>query len=329
MKHAVLFFTQSGEKVAAAVREGLDAVVYDKGKESVAEFVKNNWEHCESFLFIGAAGIAVRLIAPFIRAKDEDPAVIVIDDMGKNVIPILSGHLGGANRLGRAIAQKIGAACILTTGTDIHGAFAVDTWAGENGCVIGNIQNIKHVSGALLRGETVGFYSDFEFEGSLPENVQEGMFPHGICLSLTESKRPFPITLNVIPKIVTIGAGCRKGTDSTAFERFICDMLFDCDISLKAVKKMATIDRKQEEKAILDFCRKFSIELETFTGDELMRQKGEFAASEFVKRIVGADNVCERSAWACEQGEKVYLKRKTARAGMTAAIVAEVRRFGF
>ena len=103
--------------------------------------------------------------------KAYDPAVIVIDEQGKFVIPLLSGHLGGANKIAEILAQGLQAVPVLTTATDGRQVFAVDTWAKAHSCAVLEPHYIKYVSGALLRGETVGVRSDFPIEGLLPARI--------------------------------------------------------------------------------------------------------------------------------------------------------------
>ena len=106
-------------------------------------------------LFVGACGIAVRTMAPFVQDKLTDSAVLVMDEKGKYVIPILSGHVGGANALAKKIAERIGAEAVLTTATDVEGLFSVDAFAVEHGLRIVNRDGIRRVSAKLLRGERV------------------------------------------------------------------------------------------------------------------------------------------------------------------------------
>ena len=130
--------------------------------EIVAEwFMKSA---ADAIIFVGATGIAVRAIAPFIRGKSVDPAVLVIDEAGRYVISLLSGHLGGANALARTAASLIEAEPIITTATDAESAFAVDTFAKENGFLLTDLRKAKEVSAKVLRGEKLRIYSDIPME---------------------------------------------------------------------------------------------------------------------------------------------------------------------
>ena len=118
----------------------------------------------DAIIFVGATGIAARAIAPFIRGKSVDPAVLVIDEAGRYVIALLSGHLGGANALARTAASLIEAEPVITTATDTESAFAVDTFAKENGFLLTDLRKAKAVSAKVLRGEKLRIYSDIPME---------------------------------------------------------------------------------------------------------------------------------------------------------------------
>ena len=104
----------------------------------------------DALIFVGACGIAVREIAPYVKSKKTDPAVLCIDEAGRFVIPLLSGHIGGANALAVELAEKLGATAVVTTATDVRGKFSVDAWAARHGCVISDMGLAKAVSAAIL-----------------------------------------------------------------------------------------------------------------------------------------------------------------------------------
>ena len=136
----------------------------------------------DGLIFIGACGIAVRAIAPYIRDKKTDPAVLAADEKGRFVIPLLSGHLGGANELAERLAaglakSGIPAQAVLTTATDVNRRFAVDVFAKEHGLVLDQMKLAKEISAAVLAGEPVGLFSDFPFSGPVPE----GLYKDRIC----------------------------------------------------------------------------------------------------------------------------------------------------
>lgn len=331
MKIGLLYFTQNGKLIANKLskNEDIEYTIYDKKKQSAKEFVKECFL-LDGIIFVGAVGIAVRLISPYITKKDVDPAVIVIDELGKYVIPILSGHIGGANELALSISDKLSATPVITTATDINNVFAVDVWSKNSNYVIDDISMIKYVSSALLRGEEVSLKSDFEIENELPKGVKKNKNLNiGLMVSLNENKKPFEKTLNVIPKIITIGVGCRKNTDINAFEEYIKATLREQNISLKAVKSIASIDLKKDEDCIISFSEKYNIPFNSYTAQELSTVCGNFSSSQFVKKITGVDNVCERSAMYNNQKNGYLILKKQSKDGMTIAISSEKWRCKF
>ncbi len=319
---ALISLTSKGKALAEVIiakgKERYTFDVYEKEKESLKDFVKREFYDCYGLIFISAAGIAVRYIAPYIVSKDKDPAVVVIDDCGKNAISLLSGHLGGGNRLTLEIADIIGANPVITTATDINEKFAVDVWSKDAGCEIADIHKIKYISSSLLEGRDVGLVSDFDIKGAIPKGLVLGTEAKtGISVSLDESKEPFEKTLTAVPKIVTLGVGCRKNTDSKVFEERILEMLDANRISIKSIEKVVSIDLKKKEKCILDFCRKYDMEFETFSAEELMSIEGDFDSSEFVRKTTGCDNVCERSC-VFSSGGSLIMKKNGAK-GVTCA----------
>lgn len=270
----------------------------------------------DALIFVGASGIAVRAIAPHVRDKFSDPAVVSVDEAGRFVVPLLSGHVGGANELARDIAVITGGQAAVSTATDVNGLFAVDEWAARHGFAILERSIAKEISAALLDGRPVGFRSDFELDEK-PSGVTEGAADIGFVVSLDDSAMPFPRTLHLVPRVATVGVGCRKGTDPSALEQAVADALAEANVSAKAVTAIASIDVKKDELAIFELASKMGWSPVFYTADELAAVPGEFSSSDFVKRTVGVDNVCERAA--CASGGELVLG-KQAGGGITVAI---------
>ena len=130
------------------------------------------FEQVDCIIFIGACGIAVRTIAPFLRSKTSDPAVLVIDEMGQFVISLISGHIGGANEFALEVASRIGAVPVITTASDVNGKIAVDVFAKKNNLAIGSMQSAKKIAAAILRGEDVGVCCTGRIEGKIPAELR-------------------------------------------------------------------------------------------------------------------------------------------------------------
>jgi len=279
----------------------------------------------DALIFIGACGIAVRAIAPYIRSKTTDPAVVVIDDQGKYVIPILSGHIGGANRLAEKIAQLLGAAAVITTATDGAGKFSSDAWAAQNNCAISSMNVAKEVSAAILKKD-IPVVSDHKLPSSLPQGLVYGERGEiGIYIGIHE-KTPFKTTLRLIPRILVLGIGCRKGTSEEHILSAIKTVFKDNSLDIKAIGKVASIDVKKGEEGLLSCAKELKAELVFYTSDELNALDGDFGESDFVKKTVGTGNVCERSAVLA--GGKLIV-RKTMMNGVTVAVAEKDWRIEF
>lgn len=277
-------------------------------------------------IFVGSCGIAVREIAPHVRDKRTDPAVICIDELGRFVISLLSGHIGGANDMALYIADQLGAAPVITTATDINNRFSVDAWAAKQGFVIDSIHRAKTVSAAILERE-IPLSCDFPIMTDYPNGVISGESGDlGICISW-QKKTPFEQTLRLIPKVLHLGIGCRKGTTDVAIHDAVQLVLAQNNIDVRAIKCVASIDLKADEAGLLKYCKDHGLSSIFYTAAELQKVPGEFTPSEFVQSITGVDNVCERAALI---GAEKLIVKKTALNGVTVAIAAETLevRFG-
>lgn len=269
----------------------------------------------EALIFVSSCGIAVRSIAPNLKSKTEDPAVVVADETGRFVISLLSGHIGGANALTERLAEAIGAEAVITTATDRNGRFSADSWAKEKGFAISDMEKAKLVSAAILEGD-VPIKSDFELKGGLPAGLTEGGGETGVYLTY-RTDEPFKNTLRLIPKCLVLGLGCRRGAAKEAIENAVKNTLEENGLDMRAVKSLASIDLKKDEAGLLEFCREAGIPAVFYSADRLNGVQGAFSSSEFVKNVTGVDCVCERAAMA---GADELIVKKTAADGVTCAV---------
>lgn len=286
------------------------------GRES---FYGERFRQSDVLIFVGACGIAVRKIAPYVRDKRTDPAVLCVDELGTFVISLLSGHIGGANDLTHQVAAALGATPVVTTATDIHRKFSVDAWAARKGLVIGDMGLAKKISARILEAE-VPLKSDFPVTGGYPGGVVAGDGGDlGICISF-RTEDPFDETLHLIPRCLHLGIGCRRGTPEEAIRQTVTRVLEQNGIDPRAVKAVASIDLKAQEPGLLQYCEGLGI-VPAFYGAEQLRQvPGAFTPSPFVQSVTGVDNVCERAALL---GADRLIIKKTAMGGVTVAVAAE------
>ena len=236
MKIAIASFTRNGcvwnQKLCAALKKhSCEGYALEKyGKEagipaiapSLPAWTERMFQEMDAILFIGACGIAVRSIAPYVKSKKTDPAVLCMDEQGKFVISLLSGHIGGANELTEEVAVVTGAVPVITTATDVNHKFAVDVFAVKNHCEICEMELAKEAAALLVDGKTVGFCSRFPVEGTKPEELipEEAAKPSmGICITTSEEDSPYERTLHLIPKVITVGIGCKKNTPAAGLKK--------------------------------------------------------------------------------------------------------------
>ncbi len=254
---------------------------------SLTEWAGRYFHEAGALIFVGACGIAVRAVAPHVESKLSDPAVIVIDEAGKFVVPVLSGHVGGANDLARRIAGFLEAHAVITTATDVNNLPAVDEWAVRNDCAVENPEAVKTLSGALLEGERVG-----------------------VAVTCDEAVSPFPVTLWLRPRVLVLGAGCNRGVDPEEFESCAVDFLKGAGVSVLSLKALASIDLKKDEPAMKIFAQRHGIAFRTFGAGELQAVRGHFTSSERVRKFTGTDNVCERACVLAAGEGAVLLRNK-------------------
>ena len=326
---AFVSFTKRGAELAERLQKALGGET--ASGVTLSAWTADNFPVRRALVYVGAVGIAVRAIAPYLRSKATDPAVIAVDERGLFVVPLASGHLGGANDLARQIASLTGGTAVVTTATDINGVFAVDAWARRQDCVVIQPSGIKSVSAKLLDGGTVRLFTAFPIAGTVPDGVEivdadgaeaSETAPESADIWLDVRRHP---PLSLAPKALVLGVGCRRGIARETLERRFSALCEDCDLWPQAFSAAATIDLKADESGLLDFCAAHGWDLRCFGADELRNMQGTFTASAFVERRTGVDNVCERAAVALSQGD--LLVRKRAGEGVTFAVAQRRMRF--
>jgi len=314
----IILYTKCSTITDKETLEGIQCV-----ETGIGEWAKAQLEKKHTLLFIGACGIAVRAIAPCVANKLSDSPVLVMDENGQYVIPILSGHVGGANELAVQIGEVFGAIPVITTATDLNGKFAVDMFAKKNGFRIMNKEGIAKVSSKVLVGKevTVWIEDGHTAVGNLPEGIKAVTGESektDIVITTEEPKNGEALWLR--PTEYVIGMGCRRGKEEASIEKLIEKSLRELGISADRIYALTSIDKKKDEEGFLTWSRKARVPFLTFSAEQLEAQKGDFCTSAFVKEQVGVDNVCERAAVkaAGEHGKLVY--KKHAEDGMTIAI---------
>ena len=330
---AFLAFTDRGEALAEKLAGVLGGETARAGRDlDLGTWTEAAFREKRALIYVGAVGIAVRAIAPFLRHKAEDPAVLAVDETGRYVIPLLSGHLGGANALARKLAAVTGGEAVITTATDLHGVFAVDLWAKKQNMTVRQPARIRTVSAKLLAGQMILLDCRWKIHGAEPEKVRrlqnDGI--REVASSDTECTDADVLVdyhdavcsgLQLVPRILHLGVGCRKGTSAEVLEAGLERFCRERGILPEAIRSAASIDLKSGEKGLLRFCREHDWPIRFYTADELRRAEGHFSGSEFVRSVAGVDNVCERAA-VLRSGGKLT-ETKYAQNGVTFALAEE------
>lgn len=309
---------------------------------SLSEWTGEQMAAHRTLVFIGACGIAVRAIAPWITDKLHDSPVIVMDEQGQHVIPLLSGHVGGANELALRLSEAIGAIPVITTATDLHSSFAVDLFAKKNDLWIYNKEGIAKVSAKVLAGSEITMCvrtGHLETCENLPDGIRLCEYPpeepvdvlvtENHSVSDTVERDSLKAQLILHPKKYVLGVGCKKETDSAKLEDYLQSILEQQGISIEEIAALASIDVKKDEACLLKFSEKHRIPFRTYSAQKLQAVPGEFHGSAFVKNTVGVDNVCERAAiCAAGDGGRLMLSKQV-NDGMTVAIVEKIWKVAF
>lgn len=373
MKLAIISFTENGIKLSQTVAKrlsGRKVTLYTKCsrytaedlkvqrvKESLQVWTAQRMAEGDALLFIGACGIAVRAIAPNLTDKLHDVPVLVMDEEGQYVIPILSGHVGGANELARELSDLIDARPVITTATDVQKKFAVDLFAKRNHLEIMNKDGIAKVSTKALAGEQLTIAvraqniecyhpkfcevceEDFT-EAENPLLREASMHKHDwkVCgveppLRLVPYVKNQPVDIVVSempdnknaliwlrPRRYVVGMGCRKNKDTEELLAFYQETLEQAMVEPGEVYALASIEKKKDEPGLLAISERMRIPFFTYTAEELNRVGACVHSSEFVKAQVGVDNVCERAALAGCGANGTLIYEKQAFDGMTIAI---------
>jgi cobalt-precorrin 5A hydrolase len=341
MKTAVIAITKHGQAIArklegdryisAKFRTEEPASYFDKPiKELTAEI----WPQYEALVYVVSLGAVVRTIAPYLKDKHVDPAVIVVDDKAQYAISVLSGHVGGANDLTEKIALILGAKAVITTASDVGKTIPVDILGRELGWTTERNENITKVSAAVVNEEPIAFVQEtgektwWKRETPLPKNIQITTLDDAknskAVLLVTDRLIEDPILERAVvyrPKSLVLGIGCDRGITCEQLEEFVQGTLREHRLSFKSVRNVATVDVKRDEVGLQEFCRKHKFDLVCYTSDQLKEIKAP-NPSATVEKYVGTPGVSEPAAMLSSGGDLIVPKQKTS---MMTLAVARVR----
>ena len=347
MRTAIIAITRNGAQLGARLKDdlaggelhvlrkhggsaGKGACLFDG---ELKELVARLWPEVKGFVFIMAAGIVVRLIAPHLVGKDTDPAVVVMDDAGRFSISLLSGHLGGANELACRCAFVTGACEVITTATDANCLPSFDMLAKEAGWGIDDLSRVKVLNALLLEGEEIavvdhtgGVRPFFHGKGRLSfhetfiEALQSGAKGY---LFVTNRHLPPQVVNNRLlvlrPRNLVLGVGCNSGTSADEIEQVVCSQLKRLFLSINSVRCIGTAEAKREEPGLLAFAEKYGLTVNFYGSDQLNQVDVPSEPSVHSMRAIGATGVAEPAALLAA-GDGHLLLKKVKVGNMTLAI---------
>ncbi|RUA03172.1 MAG: cobalamin biosynthesis protein CbiG [Deltaproteobacteria bacterium] len=308
----ILFYTRRLEGQAATGGKCVDRL---------GPAVSREFNRFSGHLFIMSTGIVVRTVAPLLIHKTTDPAVVVIDDKGQFVISLLSGHIGGANRLARDVAAIFGATPVITTATDVNRKPAIDVIATEKGLKIENPAAIKTVNMALLLDEPVVVHDPSRWledllPGAVPfsriEADEAGSVPTAGVFVDDVTADPPPRMLVLRPPSLVAGIGCNRYTPKEEIRDLLFGTLGRFGLAPDSICGIATIDLKSDEAGLVALAADFDVPLTVFSKDELNQVPDVPTPSVMVEKHVGVKSVCEAAAiLASRNGQLIVPKQNT------------------
>lgn len=333
MKIAILSVSMKGNDLAEFLKEELSndstIMAVNHFHKNIKSAISNVFEEYDVIIAIMASGIIIRSISPYIDSKISDPAVLNIDDNGRFVISMLSGHIGGANKFTHKIASIIGAIPVITTSTDVNNRLGIDTLAKDLYFSIDNYKKILPINKAILEGNEITFKlnkrSDFSFlYDYINNNTLEIDVFVDFCdeIPLDEINVVFKDdTLKLKKQRIVVGVGCKKGKSKDEIEKGLLKALDSLDLNLNRVDNFSSAEIKKNETGLLELSEFHGIPLDFIEVDKIKEFNFDnISSSEFVKSKFGIGGVCEPAALISAGKSSDLIYKKTAFNGVTIAI---------
>lgn len=329
MRSAVIAITKHGSAlarriagdhyIAAKFRTDEPAQYFETSLEDLTSEI---WRKYEALVYLVPLEAVVRTIAPLLKDKQVDPAVIVVDDKASFAITVLSGRAGGTNELTAQIAASLGAQAVVTTASNVGQILPVDILGSELGWTIEQPENITRVSAAVVDGQPVAFVQEagernwWRHETPLPENIRqvplEKARDYDHVLIVTDRLLDEGLTRKAVvyrPKSLVLGIGCDRGAMADQLEEFVHATLASAGLSVASVRNVATVDLKQDEPGLVEFCARHNFELACYSSEQLERVTAPNPSTR-VKEYVGTPGVSEPAAMLSSGGELIVPKQK-------------------
>ncbi|MCT4598949.1 MAG: cobalt-precorrin 5A hydrolase [Vallitalea sp.] len=284
--------------------------------------IKSLLEEYDMIIFIMATGIVVRVIAPYIKHKTIDPGIIVMDEKGKYVISLLSGHIGGANKYTEELANFLDASPVITTSSDVNKTIAVDMLAMKLNCHIDNLEYAKIVTSHIVNNYNIGIISSIPINIKLPsqfiklneENIEDNINKYNlkglINISDNRLQASCPIS-HLIPKNIIAGIGCRRGKTKEEIVNQLIQTCNEYNVDINKISKISTVEVKKDEVGLIELAKTLKVPLEIISLDSIRKVQNIFEGSSFVEKTIGVKCVCEPCGYiSSNYGECIVNKIK-------------------
>lgn len=334
---AVVAITKHGIDIARKLKQEIPEVeIYAQAKHSNSgedvnwftdpptKIVGDLFNTFDALVCVFSLGAVIRLIAPHLKDKKSDPAVLVVDDKGRYVISALSGHIGGGNALARSVATALGAEPIITTAADVNETIAVDLLGREYGWVIEDFENVTRVSAFMVNEEKMAIYQDAGertwWRGTLPKNVSivsgldeigSSEFAGGLVISdrIVSDQAILEKSVVYRPKSLVVGIGLHWDTSTDIIESGIESVFRENNLSPKCIRNISSIDRGSKVKGLDEYSRAHNIPIEIYSKEELAKVVVP-NPSVTVQKFEGTSSVSEASSLLSSKGTIVVAKQK-------------------
>ncbi len=293
---------------------------------SISDYLELNFKKLDGICFVGALGICVRTIAPYIADKTTDPAVICVDDLGLNVQAVLSGHVGGANDFALKAAQLLGGKAIISTSSDLQNIWALDTLATQFNWSVKHNDSLNSLIALFVNNKPTALLLDVKDKGTaylektLPSFVSVfydaaaiDFSEFELCIVVTYKVYDFKVpTLTFVPKVLAVGSGCSKALNNDLFDTVLKEKIKEEGFLFEAVRELGSIDIKANQEAYVVFAKNNKIPFKTFVADEIQTVEVP-NPSDVVLRKIGVQGVSEATALLLSKNKKVLVEKQKVR----------------
>lgn len=338
---AIYAVTEKGAALGSKLAAALPARLYALSRlgvpdarpfASLATLMAEAFARHRAHIFICACGIAVRSIAPHLRDKTSDPAVVSLDDTGHFAVSLLSGHLGGANDLARRVADLTGAVPVITTATDAAGAPAIELLARDLGLGLDNPVATRRINAALASGQPVAVFDPLGLftltDARTPAHFEWVADPGQVApdtpLVLVDWRigEATPTRLFLRPRVLTAGVGCRRGTPAADILSLLDHVCRERRLAPGSLAALASIEAKRDEVGLLEAARTLGLDIQFFSAGQLAGVSVPHPSAVVAKHM-GVGSVCEAAAILATGGGRL-LAPKT-RTGFSTVAIALAR----